>query len=376
VRDGSINTDLLSKLESEASANPSGPAIARVVAAEAAAAKFEVSVGDFEHAVDHYNVGLRFDPENAGLLLEAAYLHLKRSEYTAASDLLDHARRISPDSADVAKLSGWAYYGLNRAADAVKQWRRAMEIQPDDDTKHALEKAERDAQEEAEYHEGQTTHFRLKYNGEATPALARDVLKTLEAQFDEISSALNYSPPEPIGVILYTNQSFMDITRAPSWSGALNDGRIRVPVSGLSSMTAELARVLKHELTHSFVGQRTGGRCPVWLQEGLAQFMEGKRSRNNAAGLSNAFEHHMEFSLLSYETSWLTLPKESASVAYAWSLAVVETIMTENGVDDMERILERIAGGSSAEDAIRAVLRADYSELMLSTAQFLRKAYE
>ncbi|HET6144836.1 MAG TPA: hypothetical protein VFE02_15095, partial [Candidatus Acidoferrales bacterium] len=65
-----------------------------------------------------------------------------------------------------------------------------------------------------------------------------------------------------------------------------------------------------------------------------------------------------------------------ASVAYAWSLAVVETIMTENGVDDMERILERIARGSSAEDAIRAVLRADYSELMLSTAQFLRKAYE
>jgi hypothetical protein len=376
VRDGSIDSDLLSKLESEASANPSASATARVVAAESAAAKLEISLGDFGRAVDHYNVGLRFDPENLGLLLEAAYLHLKRSEYTAASDLLDHARRISPDSADVAKLSGWAYYGLNRAADAVTQWRRAMELQPDDDTKHALEKAERDAQEEAEYHEGETTHFRLKYNGEATPALARDVLKTLEAQFDEISSALNYSPPEPIGVILYTNQSFMDITRAPSWSGALNDGRIRVPVSGLSTMTAELARVLKHELTHSFVGQRTGGRCPVWLQEGLAQFMEGKRSRYSAAALSNAFEHHMEFSLLSYETSWLNLPKETASVAYAWSLAVVETIMTENGVDDMERILERIAGGSSAEDAIRAVLHADYSELMLSTAQFLRKAYE
>jgi tetratricopeptide (TPR) repeat protein len=347
-----------------------------VVAAESAAAKFEISVGDLEHAVAHYNVGLRFDADNMGLLLEAAYLHLKRSEYTAASDLLGHARRINPDSAEVAKLSGWAFYGLNRAADAVTQWRHAMDLQPDDETKHALEKAERDAREEAEYHDGETTHFRLKYNGEATPALARDVLKTLETQFDEISGALNYSPPEPIGVILYTNQAFMDITRAPSWSGALNDGRIRVPVSGLSTMTDELARVLKHELTHSFVGQRTGGHCPVWLQEGLAQFMEGKRSRNIAPVLSNAFEHHMEFSLLSYETSWLNLPKETASVAYAWSLAVVETIMTENGVDDMERILERIAGGSSTEDAIRAVIHADYSELMLSTAQFLRKAYE
>jgi hypothetical protein len=376
VRDGSIDNDLLSKLESEASANPSPTAVARVVAAESAAAQFEISVGNFERAVDHYNVGLRFDSENIGLMLEAAYLHLKRSEYSAAVDLLDRARRIDPDSAEVAKLSGWAYYGLNRVADAVTQWKRAMELKPDEETQHALEKAERDAREEAEYHEGETIHFRLKYNGGAAPELARDVLKTLESEFDEISATLNYSPPEPIGVILYTNQTFTDITRAPSWSGALNDGRIRVPVEGLSSMTDELARVLKHELTHSFVGQKTAGRSPVWLQEGIAQYMEGKRSRSNAGALSAAYEQHMEFSLLSYETSWLNLPKDAASVAYAWSLAVVETIITVNGMDDLERILERLAGGSSAEDAIRAVLHEDYSELMLSTAQFLRQAYQ
>ncbi len=376
VRDGAINGDLLSKLESEATANPTPTAVARVVAAESAAARFEISVGDFERAVAHYNVGLQFDPDNLSLLLETAYMHLKRSEYTAASDLLDRARRVDPDSADAAKLSGWAYYGLNRAADAVSQWQRAMQLKPDEDTQRALEKAQRDAQEEAEYHEGETIHFRLKYNGAAAPELARDVLKTLESQFDEISAALNYTPPEPIGVILYTNQTFMDITRAPSWSGALNDGRIRVPVSGLSTMTDELARVLKHELTHSFVGQKTGNRCPVWLQEGIAQYMEGKRSRVNAPGLSAAFEHHMEFSLLSYESSWLNLPRDAASNAYAWSLAVVESIMTQNGIDDLERILDRIAAGSSTEDAIRAVLHEDYSELMLSTAQYLHQAYE
>ncbi len=376
VRDGSIDNGLLSKLESEAYANPTPTAVARVVAAESAAAQFEISVGDFERAGDHYNVGLRFDPDNIGLLLASAYLHLRRSEYSAAADVLDHARRIDPDSAEVAKLSGWAYYGLNRAADAVTQWKRAMELKPDEETKHALEKAERDAQEEAEYHEGETAHFRLKYNGGAAPELAETVLKTLEAEFDEISATLNYVPPEPIGVILYTNQTFTDITRAPSWSGALNDGRLRIPVEGLTTMTNELARVLKHELTHSFVGQKTGERCPVWLQEGIAQYMEGKRSRVNAGTLSAAFEQHMEISLLSYESSWLTLPKDAASNAYAWSLAVVETIMTENGVDDLERILDRIAAGSSTEDAIHAVLHEDYSELMLSTAQYLRKAYE
>lgn len=376
VRDGSIDANLLSNLESEATANPTPTAVARVVAAEDAAAQFEISVGDFERAIDRYNAGLRFDRNNVGLLLQAAYLHLRRSEYTAAADLLDRARAIDADSAEVAKLSGWAYYGLNRAADAVAQWKRAMQLKPDEETRHALEKAERDAQEEAEYHEGETPHFRLKYNGGAAPELAHDVLKVLESQFEEIATTLNYVPPEPIGVILYTNQTFSDITRAPSWSGALNDGRIRVPVEGLNSVTDELARVLKHELTHSFVGQKTGGRCPVWLQEGIAQFMEGKRSRSNAGALSSEFQNHMEISLLSYESSWLNLPKDAASNAYAWSLAVVESIITVNGIDDLERILERIAAGSSTEDAVRAVLREDYSELMLSTAQFLRKYYQ
>ncbi len=375
VRGGSIDTSLLARLESEASANPTPTAVARVVAAESAAAQFEISVGDYDRAMDHYNTGLRFDSASVDLLLAAAYLHLRKSEYTAAADLLERARRDHSDSAEVAKLSGWAYYGLNRVGDAVTQWKHAMEIKPDEDTRRALEKAERDAREESEYREGETVHFRLKYNGTAAPELARDVLKTLESEYDEISTALNYVPPEPIGVILYTNQAFMDITQAPNWSGALNDGRIRVPVEGLSSMNAELARVLKHELTHSFVGQKTGGRCPVWLQEGLAQFMEGKRSRTNAATLIRAQEQHMELSLSSYETSWLNLPKDDALKAYAWSLAVVETIVTVNGMDDMGRILDHLAAGSSAEDALHAVLRENYSDVLQSTAQFLRSAY-
>ena len=61
--------------------------------------------------------------------------------------------------------------------------------------------------------------------------------------------------------VLYTKQEFRDITLAPSWAGGLNDGRIRVPVEGLNSVTPELSRVLKHELTHSFVYQMSLEMC-------------------------------------------------------------------------------------------------------------------
>jgi hypothetical protein len=375
VRDGSVDNALLAKLEAESDANPTPTAIARVVAAETAAAQFGISVGDFEQAAAHYSIALRYAPDTTGLLLETAYFHLRRSEYSAALRLLDHARRLEPESPDVAKLSGWAYYGLNRVEDAVSEWKRALALKPDAEVEKAMEKAQRDAQEESTYREGDTLHFRLRYNGSAAPELARDVLRTLEIDFDEIASTLNYVPPEPIGVILYTNQAFMDITRAPGWVGALNDGRIRVPVEGLTTMTEELARVLKHELTHSFVGQKTGGRCPVWLQEGIAQYMEGKRSRSAASGLNSAYERHMEFSLASYESSWMNLPRETASSAYAWSLATVEAIVTVEGMVSLERILDRIATLSTAEDAIHAVLNDSYPFLMEFTVQYLRKAY-
>jgi tetratricopeptide (TPR) repeat protein len=375
VRDGSLDLNLLAKLESEANANPTPSAVQRVIAAESAAAQFEISVGDFQQAAAHYDVGLRFNPDSVPLLLQTAYLHLRRSEYSAALNLLDRARRIEPNSPEAAKLSGWAYYGLNRVAEAVTEWKRALSLQPDEEVQHALEKAERDAQEESGYREGETTHFRLRYNGDAAPELAREILQTLEKQFDEISSTLNYVPPEQIGVVLYTNQTFMDITRAPSWSGALNDGRIRVPVEGLTSMTDELARVLKHELTHSFVGQKTNSHCPVWLQEGLAQYMEGKRSRGNAGALISAYENHMDFSLGSYETSWLNLPRQVAGNAYAWSLATVEAMLTAGTMDDMSRILDRLSAGSTAEDAIHATLRDSYADLSQFTVGYLRKAY-
>ncbi len=264
---------------------------------------------------------------------------------------------------------------MNRLDDAAKEWKRALALRPDTEIQQALDKVERDVKEEADYKEGETLHFRLRYSGGAAPELAHDVLRTLEQEFDQISAALDYTPPEPIAVILYTNQTFSDITRAPSWVGALNDGRIRVPVEGLSSMTDELARVLKHELTHSFITQKTQGRAPIWMQEGIAQYMEGKRSHDAAATLASEYEQHMEISLASYESSWMNLPPATVANAYAWSLAVIEAMVNANGMDDLGRILDRIGSESAPQDAIRSVLHKSYADLMQDTVHYLRNAY-
>jgi tetratricopeptide (TPR) repeat protein len=328
-----------------------------------------------EHALADDRSALTYAPEEPALLMNVAYLHLRRSEYKQSLEYLERARRVAPENADVAKLEGWAYYGMNKIDQAVAEWKRALALRPDPEVQEALDKAQRDKQEEQSYKENESSHFTLRYSGTAEPALAREVLRTLEVHFSAIESALNFTPSDSIGVVLYTQQAYADITRAPDWAGALNDGRIRVPVQGLRGVTPELSRVLKHELTHSFVAQKTRGHAPTWIQEGLAQWMEGKRTGDNAGMLAEVYRKGQATSLGQLEGSWMGLPSDRAGYAYEWALANIEYIVETGGMGDMERILDRIGSGSSTEEALRAVLHSDYNDLMQSTAEYLRKTY-
>jgi len=373
VHDGAVDREFLAQAVAEAR---SGNREASTTAAMAyhSVAVFEMSRGDLEHALADERTALTYAPEDPAFLLNVAYLHLRRSESKQALDYLDRAKRVAPDNPDIPKLAGWAYYGLNKLKEAVREWQRALALHPDAEVQAALQKAQRDQQEEENYRENESSHFSLKYSGEAEPQLAREVLRALEMHFSAIESALNYTPPEPIGVILYTQQAFADITQAPGWAGAINDGRIRVPVQGLKELTPELSRVLKHELTHSFVRQKTRGHAPTWIQEGLAQWMEGKRSGPTAGMLVQIFEQKQVRPLAELEGSWIQLPTVEAAYAYAWALATIEYIVQVEGMGDMERILDRIATGSRTETVLRDVLRSDYSELMESTVHYLRQS--
>jgi len=75
----------------------------------------------------------------------------------------------------------------------------------------------------------------------------------------------------------------------------LNDGKMRIPVSGLDSLTPDLARVLRHELAHSFINYISRGRCPQWLHEGIAQMVEPRNLTARGQRLAQLFRHSERF---------------------------------------------------------------------------------
>jgi tetratricopeptide (TPR) repeat protein len=378
VREGSIDVTRLAELDA-ASRSGSAAAMRRAALAHYAAGNFELSRNSNDEAIEQYRSALAFASRQPDLqvasLVRLAYVHLHRSEYSAALEYLDRARAAAPNSVSVARLSGWAYYGLDRLDEAVGQWKIAQQIEPDPDVEKLLEKAETDREAESGFRSGQTSHFALHYEGSATPQLAAEILRALEEDFRSIQSELRFAPQEPVAVVLYTQQSFRDITRAPSWAGAWNDGRIRVPVQGLTSVSDQLSRILKHELTHSFVRQKTQGHCPQWLHEGLAQWMEGRRTGDAARPLIAAYEQQKYPPLKFLEGSWAEFSSPEAGIAYAWSLASVEFIIANSGMWGVERLLENLASGSAVEPALGAALQTNYADIERGTADYLRRTY-
>ena len=200
-------------------------------------------------------------------------------------------------------------------------------------------------------------------------------MATLEAHYDDLVRELGVTPRSSIPVALYTEQAFFDVTQAPSWSGAVNDGKLRIPINGLVSVTPELSQVLKHELAHSFINQISGGRCPQWLHEGIAQLVEGKSTQSSGRQLSQLFQadHALPFNTL--EGNFMGFSAIEARLAYDQSLAAVEFIHSTSGMGDLQRILERIGQGSSTEAALRSTIHSDYRQLQDEVARYLKDRY-
>lgn len=378
VKEGVIDSGFITTVEMQARDGNSA-AVTRAALAHYAAAEFELSQHDPDRAIEHFEAMEPFAGQQRQLLYAClvgrGYALLLKSEFSAALDPISRARKLLPGVPSAPMLAGWAHYRLNHSEEAIADFQAAQRLAPSASIAGMLERVKRDKETEGDFRENESSHFVIRYHGGATRSLASDVIHVLEDHFQSLRNELRYTPPEPIAVILYTQESFRDVTRSPGWAGALNDGKIRVPVQGIETVSDELTRILRHELTHSFVFQKTSGRAPTWLQEGLAQWMEGRRTNGDAATLVAIFDQGQGKPLRYYEDSWMRFSPGQARYAYAWSLAVVEMIEVQQGPDGINRLLEAERTEPSREAALREGLRMNFNNLDEATIDYLKKTY-
>jgi tetratricopeptide (TPR) repeat protein len=369
VKEGRVDPDVLSTLEAKGNAEISATA-------DFIAGKFEFEHGNIAQSRRYFESALRFQPENSTILIYYAALLVRTGNGAQALPYAQHAVSADPVSPDAYTMLGYAQFASDHTKDAVASWKRSLQLRPDATVQQFLAKAQREENVETEFAQHESSHFVLHYEGKQTSeAFRAQIVAALESDYDDLARDLGNPPRDSILVTLYTEQAFFDVTHAPSWSGAINDGKLRIPVSGLSSMTSDLARVLKHELAHSFITQLSGGRCPPWLHEGIAQFLEPKTLGGDGHQLSLLFKAQRDIPLNALEGSFQNFSGAQASVAYAESLAAVSYINDSYGMGDIQRILQLISQGSSTEAALRSTIHSDYGQFESDLAKYLADKY-
>ena len=369
IRNGSVDTFALQAIEAEGIPEQSA-------GANAIAATFEEGRNNIAEAARYLEKALRFQPGNS-VYLQAYALDLLRlgRQAEALSQAQQAASAVGPQSASAFAVLGYAYYKNDRNREAIAALKKSLQLRPDERVRAFLEKVERESQTEADFQEKNSSHFTLRYEGSHRAGdLGVQILGTLENDYRDLESELG-AAPKTIYVSLYTDQAYFDITQAPSWTGALNDGKIRVPISGVESMTPQLASVLRHELTHSFIHQMAPGRVPRWLNEGIAQLEEGRTTAAFGSRLAAVYSSGHQIPLSQLEGDYSGYSSDEAAVAYAEALAAAEYIRNTWGMSDLARIVQRLGDGQSVEAAMRNTIHGGYAELENEITAYLRKNY-
>jgi tetratricopeptide (TPR) repeat protein len=369
IHDGKIDAAALKAVQEEGVA-------ARSAVAYFIAGNFEEQRNHLPEAARYLSIGLTFAPAHSIILEHYAAVLLLLAKPAEAQIYAERATRADPTSADAYILLGHAWYRTDHPRDAIAAWKKALSLKPDQRLEMFMERVERESKTEAEFRQQDTGHFLLRYEGtQATDALRNGIVSVLEEQYSTLANDLGAAPRASISVSLYTQQEFFDVTRAAEWSAALNDGKIRVPISGLTEMTPALTHVLRHELTHSFIAQITHSHTPEWLDEGIAQLEEPRSTAAIGQRLASLYQSGNQVPLNHLEKSFQSYSADEAFVAYAEALAATECIRRSYGMSDLARILQRLGSGESVESALRNTIHGGYAELESDIAEYLKRTY-
>jgi hypothetical protein len=291
-------------------------------------------------------------------------LRLLTSDWPGAEQAGRTLLALSPSDAEAARGVAYALLRQDRIREAVELLTAFVSAHEDDETRGFLAKIQHDQAVEKNLEEAKLAHFHVRFDGEAHEDVGREILRVLDRHYATLARSFDHEPGQPISVILLSKQSYYDATGAPAWSGGQYDsfdGRVRIPIGGLSAALPDLDQTLIHELTHSFIADLSGGVAPRELHEGLAQYMEGRRiAQLDPERLKALADGQL---------------RSSVSGFYFGSLWLVEDLVAQRGMGGINDLLRAMSAGGSSDQAFRSIYGSDLATLQRQSAERLRQRY-
>ncbi len=279
-------------------------------------------------------------------------LHQKR-DFGAATVVLERALQLLPRDTSVLLALGDSYLQLEKRAQAFDVLQRAREIGVDaPGLGGLLQRLGREVDAEWDFVNLHTPHFTASFADSEEHSGVRVVLDGLEEAYTSVGQKLGYFPDTKTSVALYAEQDFHTATLTPDWAGGAFDGRIKVPLRGLSADDPGLARSLRHEYAHSVIAAIAGLACPVWLNEGVAVWAEEDVEGEREPWAQATVARLGMFRFADLDRAFVRLPGNTVEAAYAQSYLVVRALVDHYGNQGLRDFLDALHRNRDPEQAL------------------------
>lgn len=320
----------------------------------------------YAEALNLFEAAVRQAPRDASLRFGAGVANLMTGKNAEARRWFDATLDLDPGMTDAAVLLGQALYREGLLTEAIRTYETALRLDDaNTDLIDPLERWRREADTQQQFSRTDGAHFTVLSEGSADQTAAERVLNVLEEAYWRIGDELSVYPQRPITVVIYGADQFREVTRLPEWATGVYDGRIKVPMGDASTSTADLRRVLEHELVHAMVAQVAGPTVPAWLNEGLATALE-PGGLAWAESLLGTTATRVPFEQLARGFRGLSLGE--AKPAYAQSAIAVKSLLDRHGAAGVMGLLRAIGAGVPFAEAFHQALSASFEEFASSVA--------
>ncbi len=303
-------------------------------------------------AIVDYEKLLRYDNR---FLTIIGICHYWLHDYNKAVFTLKDADDLGHFPYKTKKFLALSYYELNDLPESFKYAQEALEYGEDSELRRFIIKLKKEESIMKHYKDIGLENFIIQFSREEHDQLRTIVSDYLKEAYKKIGKKLDYFPNKQFIVILYNEKDFFDITRAPGWAGGMYDGKIRLPVKGISGRNNILRKVIFHEYTHALISEITQN-CPLWLNEGLAEyFSETERIEN----LINIIPLNL------IEKRFPSGNPRLISIAYLTSRDAVEYLIEKYGIYSVKELLECFGEGMDINSAFKLTLYISYEDFQV-----------
>lgn len=288
-----------------------------------------------------------------------AVTYFNQRQYDIAESLLKKSIELDPSNSYAYELLGEIANMNQRLDEAERYYKQAFLINSDPALRAKYEKLMREKTIDKHQQHYEDEHFLIRYRRNETIE-GSEIRQHLRDAYRAISKEFGYYPKYKIPVTLYDRDEYQKLMgNVPHWSGALFDGKIRIPVylnsSGGQNIydSLELKKLIYHELTHSFVLDLSQTKCPIWLNEGLAQYFEDKVKPIDLTLLSGAVQKNKLLTtdeLMFQEISKVT-DHEKALLYYVESFSLVSYILKQRKMYHIKQLLLELGKGAGFHEA-------------------------